>query len=1367
MSDRSPVPMSSSSAIRWWQRGLMLMLGISAIATLYAASLYSYLLFHTLVELFSVTTSAAVFMLVWNARSRIENQYLLFVGLSAIFTAALDLVHTLAYSGMPIFTGYDANLPTQLWIGARYLQSLSLLVALLFVRRRVPVNRVMLLFSALAGLILVSAFARVFPDCYVAGRGLTEFKISSEYIIVVMLLVATLGLWRVRGLLDGELVRLFMLANVFTIGAELAFTSYLSVYGPANFIGHILKLLAVGLWYRAIIRNGIMRPLEVLHGALHTSETRFRSYFELPLAGRAISSPDKGWLDVNDTLCDMLGYTKTELMQMTWAQLTHPADVALDLRLFDQVMSGEIDGYTLEKRFVHKNGQIVFTDLAVQCLRRPDRSVDCFVALIQNITERKQAEAALHATQTRLSQLLQTTDQGIYGLDPTGRCTFINQSGLQMLGYALSDCLGQNMHTLIHHSRADGSPYPQADCPIFKALHAGTDCRLESEVLWRKDGTAFPAAYSAQPIRDHDQIHGAVVTFSDITARKQAEEALRQSEARWQSIIKTSPDGICLAALNGTIQYVSDKLLTLHGYTRPEEMAGRDIIEFVHESSHADAQRRLNQMLTGQYPGVAEYQVLKRDGTSFYAEVNAEVLRDANGQPANILLVERDVTARKQTAEALRESERRFREMMDQVQLCCAILDNQANITFANDYFLKLTGWRRDEVMGRNWFDLFTPAHAAVRQDLYRDLAAGTVPLHYENEILTRHGVRRLVAWSNSVVHDAAGDIAGIAGIGVDITERKQAEAALLRQNQYLAALQETTLELSAQLDLDQLFENIVTRAATLVDAAGGFCDMVDLTTNQLLPRVGVGVLTQSRNVIVQPGEGVAGIVWQTGQPLVIQEYDAWANRVSKYDRGKLGAIIGVPLLKNQQTLGVLGLAYEFNSGRTFGQDAIEILMQLARLAAIAIDNARLFEAERARHRELEAVYEASLQVTRLLDVISVLDTISLVTLELTPADYVHIFLYDGEHFDSASAMSRQGRIAPLSWPRQAGLTYTAAHTGETFFIEDALRHPTYNAVTRQTPPQYAIAALPLMSEATVVGVMNVTYGCVHHFTDEEQRALKLLAAQVASAIKNARLHQQVRDHAQQLEQRVAERTADLQAANARLTELDRLKDEFLSRISHELRTPLTSVKIYVELLETARPDKRDKYIQTLKREADRLHQLIEEVLLFSQLNLNTEPLSPGPIDVNDWIESRLTTWARISSEHSTLQFRLALAADRPRAKVDGELFIQALTRLIANAVNYTPAGSVTVSTGQYRDNGRSWVTVSVADTGPGITPEDLPHIFERFYRGRAAADYKTPGTGIGLAISREIAEKLGGRLTVETQLGAGSTFTLWLPVNS
>ncbi len=147
--------------------------------------------------------------------------------------------------------------------------------------------------------------------------------------------------------------------------------------------------------------------------ALRESESRFRSYFELPLAGRAITSPEKGWVEVNEALCTMLGYTKAELIQTTWEQQTHPDDIAADLAQFKRVQAGEIDGYSLEKRFLKKSGQIIHANLAVHCVRNPDRTVDYFVALIQDITERKRTEEALVESEQRYRRIVETSIEGI------------------------------------------------------------------------------------------------------------------------------------------------------------------------------------------------------------------------------------------------------------------------------------------------------------------------------------------------------------------------------------------------------------------------------------------------------------------------------------------------------------------------------------------------------------------------------------------------------------------------------------------------------------------------------------------------------------------------------------------------------------------------------------------------------------------------------------------------------------------------------------------------------------------------------------------------------------------------------------------
>ena len=137
--------------------------------------------------------------------------------------------------------------------------------------------------------------------------------------------------------------------------------------------------------------------------ALRASEERMRLFFERQLVGMAITSPEKGWIQVNDKICEMLGFTREELSQLTWAELTYPEDLAPDVARFEQLRRGEIDSYMLEKRFVRKDGSIVFANLAVGCVRRPDRSVDYVLALLEDITERKQAEEEVR----RLNQELE------------------------------------------------------------------------------------------------------------------------------------------------------------------------------------------------------------------------------------------------------------------------------------------------------------------------------------------------------------------------------------------------------------------------------------------------------------------------------------------------------------------------------------------------------------------------------------------------------------------------------------------------------------------------------------------------------------------------------------------------------------------------------------------------------------------------------------------------------------------------------------------------------------------------------------------------------------------------------------------------
>ncbi len=246
------------------ERYLSVGTGLLVLSGLYLSSLYSYLLFHSLVELSSISVAFAIFMLTWNSRRFLGNGYLLFISISFLFVGGIDLIHTLAYKGMNIFAGYTADLPTQLWIARGYLQAASLLIAPFFLGRGFEYPATFAAYSAASVLLVGSVFTGYFPSCYVEGAGLTSFKILSEYIISGLFLASFILLYRKRHALEESVFLLISASIILTIGSELAFTSYVSVYDLSNLVGHSLKLFAYYLLYRAIVVTGLIKPYKLL-----------------------------------------------------------------------------------------------------------------------------------------------------------------------------------------------------------------------------------------------------------------------------------------------------------------------------------------------------------------------------------------------------------------------------------------------------------------------------------------------------------------------------------------------------------------------------------------------------------------------------------------------------------------------------------------------------------------------------------------------------------------------------------------------------------------------------------------------------------------------------------------------------------------------------------------------------------------------------------------------------------------------------------------------------------------------------------------------------------------------------------------------
>ncbi len=240
----------------------------------------------------------------------------------------------------------------------------------------------------------------------------------------------------------------------------------------------------------------------------------------------------------------------------------------------------------------------------------------------------------------------------------------------------------------------------------------------------------------------------------------------------------------------------------------------------------------------------------------------------------------------------------------------------------------------------------------------------------------------------------------------------------------------------------------------------------------------------------------------------------------------------------------------------------------------------------------------------------------------------------------------------------------------------------------------------------------------------------------------------------------------ELEFAREQAQAADRAKSEFLSNVSHELRTPLTSVKLYLDLLKRGRLEKQQTYLETILREVERLQTLIEGVLTISRLDLGKLVSNVCTVDLNSMLQT-LHQDRRMLFEKQGLELKIQTAPDLPTVDADPQLLEQVITNLLTNAMNYTPPGGmVNLSATLLETDHTPWVTIAVRDTGWGISQEEQRHIFERFRRGAASQVTKIPGTGLGLAICQEIVHLHNGHITLDSQEGTGSTFTVWLPIN-
>jgi two-component system sensor histidine kinase/response regulator len=270
-----------------------------------------------------------------------------------------------------------------------------------------------------------------------------------------------------------------------------------------------------------------------------------------------------------------------------------------------------------------------------------------FALVSRGMVQQEQAAEQAHLLR-QMQLLLESTGQGIYGIDLQGRCTLLNRAMAELIGSRFEEVLGQNLHDLIHHHRFDGSPYPVDQSPIYRSIRRGENCRVDDEVMWRRDGTPIPVEYSSFPILEDGKVTGAVVTVVDITQRRRGEERLRENEQLFRSIFENAQIGISFFDINKRAISPNRALQEMLGYSEQELGQLERWDEISHPDERAACAERYAELVQGKCDKDQwEQRLVRKDGRIATTSVRFSLLRDAEGRPQYVAALQEDITERK------------------------------------------------------------------------------------------------------------------------------------------------------------------------------------------------------------------------------------------------------------------------------------------------------------------------------------------------------------------------------------------------------------------------------------------------------------------------------------------------------------------------------------------------------------------------------------------------------------------------------------------------------------------------------------------------------------------------------------------------
>jgi PAS domain S-box-containing protein len=712
------------------------------------------------------------------------------------------------------------------------------------------------------------------------------------------------------------------------------------------------------------------------------------------------------------------------------------------------------------------------------------------------------------------------------------------------------------------------------------------------------------------------------------------------------------------------------------------------------------------------------------------------------------------------------EAAARERFLFDSLPVPAWVFDRDSAAFLAvNDAAVKRLGYSREELLEMSIVDLRPAEDVPVLREV---LARQNADVTGSWRLLTRDGeLLEVELVARSIVF--GGRNARLV-VMEDVTERKRMQTELAAVKARLAAdladmrsvhdlsarLADVTRSVGSALDLDAVLQHVVDGARDLCgsdfaailvreDGGDGFRPCV---------RAGGAARTRQRELRVEAGRGAGGQVILTRRPFRTGDYLNDPRISPDYrwvaERSGIVSMMIVPIVVDDRVEALLYL--DNQRRRPFNDEQEALCLRLADHAAVAIHNVRLFRAERAARAEAEVLKALAVELSMSLDPGRVLQRVAEAARDLCRADLVRIALReaDGAMIYRSIVGARATGYEQLRLRPGKGFIGRVLETGRAFRTADAPSdphvHPDYGRRIIEAEGTRTAMVVPIVAGDRIEGVIYVARRTPAPFSDDDERVGSRLADHAAIAIRNAEL------------------LAREQAARSDAEEANRAKDQFLAVLSHELRTPLNTMLGWLAVVRTGRLDasQHQRALEIVERNTRAQARMIDDLLDISRIAAGKMVLDRRPISLASVIADTVDALQpEVKAKGLTLERHVD--AEAGTVSADADRIRQTLVNLLVNAMKYTPSGGrveVRLRAGD------GVVRITVQDTGTGIEPDVLPHVFERFRQ----ADWRTAGAqgglGLGLAVVREVVQMHGGSVEAQSDgPGRGATFTVTLPV--